>query len=441
MKLSQAVYATCIAMFAAVTPAAAGIEPVTGDPVLFWHEQFLSATTGPPPVVGRHAAMLGVAIHDAVNGTLGRPNYGYTGSLEKNGGDTRAATSVAAHRILVTLYPSKQAQLDQALSDSLALIAAGPAKTNGVAYGAAIAAKVLDIRSSDGANAVVPYTPSGLPGRWAPTPPGNAPFAFTQLGSVTPWLLTSNSQLRPGAPPSLGSAEYAAAFNEVKDIGALASASRTADQTAAATFWATTPFSPWIRAAIDRAQISGNSVLENATLMAQLSVATHDAFIATWDAKLHYDFWRPLTAIRAADTDGNPDTLIDAAWNSWLINPPYAAYSSGLSAVSGAGARILSNTFGGSDAFCLTYSVERCWTGFEAAADESAMSRLWGGIHFRFDNDAGLAVGRNSAAWTQSARAFNAVPEPTTWVMMIAWFGLIGAVARQRRASMLPREA
>lgn len=437
MQLSHTLLAAGIATVAAVNPVAAAVEPVDGDPVLFWHEQFLAATAGPPPIVGRHAAMLGVAIHDAVNGTLGRPNYGYTGSLVTNGGDTRAAASVAAHGILVALYPTKQAQLDQALADSLALVAAGQAKTDGVAYGAAIAATVLDIRSTDGANAVVPYTPSGLPGRWATTPPANAPFAFTQLGSVDPWLLTSNSQLRPGAPPTLDSAAYAAAFNEVKDIGAAGSISRTADQTAAATFWAATPFSPWVRAAIDRAQTSDNSVLENAVLMAQLSVATHDALIGTWEAKLYYDYWRPITAIQAADTDGNADTAADAAWNSWLVNPPYAAYSSGLSAVAGAGSAILSATFGGNDAFCLTYAVERCWTGFDAAADEAALSRLWGGIHFRFDNDAGLALGRGAAAWTQSANAFNAVPEPAAWIMLIAGFGFVGHAARRRRALAL----
>lgn len=431
---------TAVALLATATPALA--VPVNGDPVLFWHEQFLSVLAGPPPVLGRQQAMLGVAVHDAVNGALGRPNFGYTGSIETAGGDVRAATSSAAHAILTTFYASgpKRDQLDAALAASLALVPDGAAKTAGIAYGAKIAGEVVALRANDGSSAVVPYTPSGLPGGWKPTPPASAPFAFTQLATTDPWLLNTQSQLRPVAPPTLDSAAYADAFNEVKDIGAAGSVLRSADQTAAATWWATTHSALWIRAGIDMAESSGSSTLENAVTFARLGVATYDAFIATWDAKIHYDLWRPITAIREADTDGNAGTAQDGGWNSLLTNPAYAAYSSGLSALAGAGSRTLAESFGDTTAFCITYAQQRCWTSLSAAAEEGAMSRLWGGIHFRFDNDAGLALGRGSAEWAMAQNTFAAVPEPASWAMLITGFGLVGAIARRRRnAVSLPR--
>jgi hypothetical protein len=415
-------------------PAAAAVEPVTGDPALYWHEVINTVLTGSPVTTSRHAAMASVAIHDAINASLGRPNFGYLGSLNADGGDTRAAASTAAHNVLITLYPARAADLDAALAASLALVPDGPAKTKGIATGVTVASAVIARRTGDGSTAVVSYTPSGEIGRWAPTPPGFAAGVFPQWGGVDPWLMTSGDQFRSAAPPALNSAAYTAAFDEVKDIGASGSLTRTADQSASAVFWAgASGVGPWIRAAIDVAQGSGNSTLENASVLAQMLVAGADATIGIFDAKYHYDYWRPVTAIRAGDADGNPDTVGDAGWSSFITTPPHPSYISGHSGQAGAASVVLAAAFGNETAFCLTWAGNsRCWDSFSLAAEDAANSRLWGGIHWRFDNEAGLALGRAVGDWTLGSNAFNAVPEPATWAMMILGFGVVGLAARRR---------
>ncbi len=297
-----------------------------------------------------------------------------------------------------------------------------------------MAAATIARRANDGSFDVVPYTASGLPGRWAQTLPGPPTPVNQQQATVDPWVMTSNDQFRSGPPPTLTSLEYTAAFNEVKAIGAATSATRTEDQTAAALFWeAATGPGPFIRVAIDLAPGRGLSTIENAALLARLTTAGGDAAIAAWDDKVLYDYWRPVTAIRGAASDGNPDTTADGSWTSLINAPPHQSYISAHAIVSGAMTTILGDTFGDATSFCVSAGAyNRCWSSFSGAGLDSASSRLWGGIHWRFDNEAGLYAGRQLGQFVWDSRVFDAVPEPSGWVMLIAGFGLVGAVLRKR---------
>lgn len=429
-------YLTTAALIALATPATAAV-PVSGDVVLYWNQILNTGLTGSPTVQSRGFAMVDVAIHDAVNAALGGPNKSYLGAIANPGGDVRAAASVAARNVLVALNPGKTAEFDAALASNLALIPDGAAKTNGIATGTLMAAATIALRSGDGSTNVVNYTPSGLIGRWAPTPPANTAASLPQWGGVTPWLITSGNQFRSGPPPALGNAEYTAAFNEVKDIGAFGSTTRSAEQTASAVFWnGAAGDGPWVQAAIDASVASGKSTLQNASIFALLTTSAADAAIATWDSKYYFDYWRPITAIRAGDVDGNPLTIGDPNWLSLINAPPHPSYISAHSAVAGASADILATSFGNAFNFCGTFSGNtRCWTSFSDAKDDAANSRLWGGIHWRFDNEAGLAVGQGIANYALHTGAFAAVPELNSWAMVTCGLGLIGAFLRRRKTA------
>ncbi len=413
-------------------PAAAAPVPVSGDPVLYWNQLLVQTLFGPPEPTGRAYAIVDTAIHDAVNATVGYKNRNYLGHLVSAGGDTRAAASVAAHNALVALDPGNAATYDAALTASLALVPNGTAKTKGIATGGAYAAAALANRASDGSFANVPYTPTGLPGHWAPTPPIFIPAVDSQWGASTPWLLASGDQFRPGPPPALTSAEYTAAFNASKEIGSATSGSRTADQTFSANFWAAdTGGAPWAQAAIAGSQAQGLTTLQNAQLFARLSVAQADAIISVFNTKYYHDFWRPVTAIQLADTDGNPATDADPAWQPLLFTPPFPSYTSAHAENAGAAAAILNSVFGTSTGFCLTDVVgDRCWSSYDAAALDAANSRIWGGIHWSFDGSAGLTSGYDVGRYALAQGAFAPVPEPAA----LALFGLGAAALVRLRA-------
>ncbi|GGE22474.1 hypothetical protein GCM10011529_31320 [Polymorphobacter glacialis] len=262
-----------------------------------------------------------------------------------------------------------------------------------------------------------------------------------QWGAMDPFLLASGDQFRPGAPPALGSEAYAAAYNEVREIGSATSLLRTADQSAAATYWVTATWpGPWLRAAIDASEASGNSMIDNAALFARMNVAMVDATVGIFDAKYTFDYWRPVTAIQNGDLDGNAATVQDAGWSSYVVTPPHPSYVSGHSAIASSAAAILSDAFGDAAPLCIGWaSLDRCWGSYTAAGEEAAMSRLWGGIHWRFDNEAGTVLGRSVADWTLGQTAFAAVPEPGSWVMLVVGFGLVGGVMRKRGAASAMR--
>lgn len=422
-----------MSVFVAQPAAAVGVD---GDPVLYWNQVFLGSLPF-NPAQQRDAAMLNIALHDAVNASLGSPNVPFLGGLSTSGGDTRAAASVAAHAVLVALQPGRTSEFNAALAASLALVPDGPAKTSGMATGSATAAALFADRAGDGQLAVVPYIPSGLPGRWAPTAPAFLPAVQPGLAVARPWLGASPDQFRAAAPPDIGSEVYAQAYNEVKLLGSATSLTRTADQTVSAQFWASAQGpGPWIRAAIDRADGQPRTVLENAVTFARLTTGVADAVIAIWDTKYHFDYWRPVTGIRAGESDGNDLTAGDPSWLPLIFTPPHPSYGSAHAAISGAASTILADAFGDQGDFCLiSLGVSRCWSSFSLAAQDSIDSRLWAGVHWRFDNEAGSAIGRSVAAWNLRSSTFGAVPEPATWAMMIVGFGAVGGFLRRRQAS------
>lgn len=405
---------------------------VTDDPILYWNDVAIGLFTGGPHIQTRGMAMLNIAMHDAVNRTYNGAGHYYSLGVPAPGGDVRAAASVAAHNVLVAVNPANAAAYDAALVASLALVGDGAAKANGMATGAAYANAILMARANDGSGASVSYTPGMLPGQWRPTPPGFAPAAATQWGGVTPFMLNTGSQFRPAAPPALDSAAYLAAYDEVKDIGSATSATRTADQTDSALFWDTSNGVTWTRIGLDALADDGKSTLENARVMAKMTTAIADSIIAGFDAKYTYNLWRPVTAIREGDNDGVAGTVGDAGWSPLFATPAHPSYPSTHSLQSGAASAVLLSLIA-DQAFCNTIGADtRCFGGIGLAAQDAANSRLWGGIHFRFDNEIGLSTGQAIGQWALAQDAFNAVPEPASWALMIAGFGLAGAALRRR---------
>lgn len=380
---------------------------MAGDMVIQWNETALQAIrvgNVAPPIASRALAILHTAIFDAVN-SIDRSRSAYLGSLAALRTTSKeAAVASAAHTVLLALFPAQQATLSQKFSQSLASVADGPSETAGVALGKQIGAMAVAARANDGASKSITYTAGSQPGDWQPTPPANASALLPQWPQVKPWAMKSAQQFSPRNPPTLSSARYTTAFQEVKVLGDINSATRTADQTNIAKFWAngagtaTPPGHLNILASVVSQQ-RGVSLTENARLFAMLNVALADAAIMAWDSKYATEFWRPITAIRAADSDGNAATTQDASWTPLLTTPPFPSYVSGHASFSGAAAAALKSFFGSDQVtFTLTSEVPsvpaRTFTSFSQAAQESADSRIYGGIHWRFDNEDGLAAGR-----------------------------------------------
>jgi hypothetical protein len=347
-----------------------------------------------------------------------------------------AAAAQAAHRALSSLFPANQATYDGALATSLSVVPDGPGKIAGISLGNSVADAIIALRANDHSDDVVPYTPQTAVGRWVPTPPGLAPALLPQWPMVTPWAMTSGAQFRdPDGPPALDGPEYTAAFNEVKEIGSATSTTRTADQTAISEFWAdnpgtATPPGHWNVIAQTVAAAQGNTLEENARLFALLGITAADAAICSWDNKYATDHWRPVTAIRNADQDGNPATQADPNWTSYIPTPPFPTYTSGHSTFSGASAAVLADFFG-TDNITFTTSTEeyvladRTFNTFSEAATEAMNSRLYGGIHWRYDNEDGLAGGMALGHYVFDTQ-LQPIPEPSTCVLLA--LGLIGCV-------------
>jgi hypothetical protein len=379
---------------------------MAADMVLHWNEVLLDAVRvdrTAPPRAARAMAIVHAAIYDAVNAIERTHEVYAVDAFALPGTSAEAAVAAAAHATLASLFPAQAGTFAAELTASLATIADGAAEDQGVALGEDVAAQTLALRANDGSGTSVPYTPGTDPGDWQPTPPAGAPALLPQWGDVTPFAMTSGSQFSPDKIPALTSNQYTKAFNEVKSLGSATSTTRTADQTNIALFWANgagtaTPAGHLNMMATIVAEAKGNTLAENARLFAMLNVAMADAAIMAWDAKFDTDFWRPVTGIRAADTDGNPNTIADAAWTPLIVTPPFPTYVSGHSSFSGAAAAVLKNFFG-RDKIAFTLPSEdpavpdRSFTSFSHAAQESADSRLFGGIHWRFDNEDGLSAG------------------------------------------------
>lgn len=385
---------------------------VFGDVVLDWNDTLLDAVRAdrtPPPKAARGMAMVQIAVFDAVNAIQG----GYESYLDielnpDDGASAEAAACVAAHDVLLALYPAQAETFATLLTARLdALDASDAAIESGREIGVATAAAIVAARADDGSADTVTYTPGIEPGDWQPTPAAFADPVLPQWPFVTAFCLPDVAALRRGGPPPLDSVEYTTTFNETKSIGSKTSTTRTADQTEIAFFWAdgggtATPPGHWFQIARDISNQRGLTLIENARLFALMGMAVCDAGICAWDNKYFYGDWRPITAIRAADSDGNDDTEADAAWEPLISTPPFPSYTSGHSTFSGAGSKILSLFLESDEISFSTTSddfpgVTRSFTRLSQAANEGGRSRIYGGIHWEYDNQDGLATGRELA--------------------------------------------
>jgi hypothetical protein len=319
-----------------------------------------------------------------------------------------AAAAAAAHRLLLHYFPASQARLDAALAASLGGVTDGAAEQQGVRYGERAADRIIELRTNDGRNGSLTFDTPPAPGVWRPTPPTFTPFFEPWLSQVRPMMLLSPSQLRPPPEPPMTSETYAADFNEVKELGAKASASRTPTQTETAWFMANTGVVAFQVALRDVATRHGLDISDTARLFAAVDMGFADSVIAIWDAKFHYGFWRPITAIQLADQDGNAATVQDPTWEPLLVTPPYPDYPSGLCSIVGVLSRVLSRMLGGGRVDLNVTSIAApppaapVTRHYELASDlnrDVIDARVWGGIHFRTADVVSSGIGTRIGDW------------------------------------------
>lgn len=375
--------------------------------VAAWNEQALRsirASSTPPPKASRILAILHASIHDAYNGIAGTyQQYYVTTGLPGPNASKEAAVAVAAHDVLAAAFPARVDEFDSEMAAQLGQVPNGALKTAGMNFGRAVAVAIMTSRASDGASSVVTYSAAPAPGVWRPTPGAFAAALLPQWGNVVPFGITDAARYVPAAPPALNSSQYRFDFDQVKALGSAASTVRTPDQTIIARFWAngagtSTPPGHWNQIARIVVRQLGMGVADEARLFALLNIAMADAAIVAWKTKYQYNYWRPITAIREAASDGNPATSADPTWTPLLATPPFPEYVSGHSTFSGAAAMVLERVTGQRNfSFVATSDdapgISRPYPDFRTAAAESGMSRIYGGIHFWSANEQGLKAG------------------------------------------------
>ncbi len=414
MKIDIHLFSRLKMLSAGALAGIAGLSPCRADVVTDWNVELISAirsTSQNPPKASRQMAMLHLAIFDAVNGIQRTHTPYHVSALAPVGASKAAAVSAAAKTIIDALYAGAghannatvRANAQARYDADLAAIPDGASETDGVTWGTGVGNAMLSLRAADHSTDVVAYTVPPAPGIWRPTPPANAAALLPNWPIVTPFGLASGNQIRPQMPPALTGSAYAVEWALTKDYGSSTSTLRTLDQSEIALFWADgggteTPPGHWMRIARTVSAAQGLSLEQNARLFALLGMSVADAAIACWDCKYAINYWRPITAIREADTDNNPATTADPAWNSFIGTPPFPEYTSGHSTFSRSAATVLGKFFG-TDAISFSIgsdglpSVTRTFPGFSAAADESGISRIYGGIHFQSGNIAGQSCG------------------------------------------------
>jgi hypothetical protein len=392
----------------AIVGCAFGTSAARADTVTEWNAIMQATVTAPPTnpfYQTRAGAIVQLAVFEAVNAITGdyQPYLGIIDAPSWASPD--AAAIAAAHRTLVTLRPDQAATLDDLLAASLAAIPDGPAKDAGIAIGEDAADAMLLIRAGDGWDAVVPYTPGTNPGDWQPTPPAFAPAFLPGWGQMTPFGLRSNSQFRAPPPPALRSARYARAYNEVMLLGRIDSPLRPQDRTDVARFYGvSSTVQVWNSAARQVSAAQGLSLSENARIFALLGMVQADASISVFETKYHYNFWRPVTAIRNGDLDGNKKTVADPDWLPLIATPAFPSYVSAHATLSGAARRVLEQAFGkrGHDITLTTPSLPAIvldYSAFDQITDDIDDARIYGGIHFRFDQEVGARQGRQVGSY------------------------------------------
>lgn len=388
--------------------ASARNSKMSGAIVIAWNKALVHIvqTPGAQPATvhpTRSFAILHAAMYDAVVSiSQNAPPY-LVAVPASHQARSDAAAATAGHDTLAALYPGMKGALDQQLASELAAIPEGAGKQQGIQVGQAVAARLIALRADDGSGGVPPpFIPGTQPGDYRPTPPNFPAPVFTTWGDVKPFVLDNAAQFRPGPPPTLTSTAYAAALNEVKSLGQDSSTTRTADQTVIAKFWAGPIWITWNEIAEHAALVHHTSLENTARLFMALNLSFADSAIGMYDAKYQYQLWRPITAIRLADTDGNPATVGDPTWNALAVTAADPSYPGAHSTISSAGATVLSAYFGTHDSVQVTSDVlpsagVRTFTSYEAVATEAGLSRIYAGQHTRIDHEAGLELGRDIA--------------------------------------------
>lgn len=371
----------------------AGVVPnANADVITDWNikagEIVTESKLGTPPAI-RAMAIVQTSVYEAVNATA-------------PGASVDAAVAAANRATLTKLMPSQQASIDAAYQAALAQIADGPAKTAGIAVGEQAAAAVLARRADDGALPAESHRPHTTAGTYVPT----ATPAVTQWSQRKPWLMASAAQFRPGPPPALTSDAWARDYNEVKSFGAKNSTRRSAEQTEIARFWEYSLPAIYHGVVRSVAQVPGRDMTQNARMFAAVAQAMDDAMISVFEAKYHYNFWRPATAIRNGDIDGNDATQREASWTSFIDAPMHPEYPSAHSILAAAVGTVLKAEIGKGPMPVLTTTsptakgASRRWTNLDDFTREVGDARIYEGIHYRTSTDVGIAMGKQIGALT-----------------------------------------
>jgi hypothetical protein len=391
------------------TPGDSAPQPV--NPVLQWNRILLVIvrTPGAQPATihpTRSFAIMHAAIYDAVN-AIDRTHRPYLAHLTDASkfASQDAAAGAAAHDVLVALYPTFKTALDADLQQSLAQIPNGDGKAEGIRVGQNVAQNILALRSKDGSNALpLPFAFGDAPGDYQSTPPNFPPQPqFTHWSRVTPFALRRANQFRPGPPPTLTSERYSDAFNQVKSLGIVNSTTATDDEKLTGLFWGGAIQNYWNEITQTASLAHNLTTAQSARLFALLNLSLADSVIAFYDAKYTYNFWRPVTAIRAANTVDNLEILADPNWLPQAVKTaPDPSYPGAHAVISAAGAEVLISFFE-RDRFKLDVTsevlpgVDRSFTSFSAASEEATLSRIFAGQHFHFDLTSGQRLGREVA--------------------------------------------
>jgi hypothetical protein len=410
----------CQVVLLGMVALASAAQPVRADAVVDWNEITVAAVTAgrPGPIGVVDIALVHVAVHDAVQAMEQRfePYHAEIDipKPDRMKGHPSAAVAAAAHDVLIGMYPAQAASLDTTYFNYLANngLTGDPA----ILIGQQVAARILPLRRTNPNPLPPPFLGGTGVGVWRPTnsllgnPPSPAPFAAMAaawMADFDPFTLTSPTRFRAPPPPALTSELYARDYNEVRELGALVSATRTAEQTDLAYFYSDATPTQWNRALRGIANRYSRRTGDSARLFALASLATADAIITSWDSKRYYAFWRPVTAIHEGETDGNPATPGDPMWQSLINNPNYPDYTSGANNVTGAMTRTLELFFGSDKVVFdvtslapLAVKKTRTYYRFSDAARDVVDARVYLGIHFRFADVAARDQGRRVADWT-----------------------------------------
>lgn len=390
-------------LIALVIFSLAGAGAVFADEVTDWNQHTINhiqTTKASSIATMRILAVEQAAVFDAVNGIERRFAHIYVKPQGPHQASSRAAAIQAAYATLIRFFPGQKAELDAQRESSLEALA-GESEVQirqGIKWGQKVADEILALRCGDGFDALfAPFTGGAAPGLWRPTPSANLAAQTPELARMTPFVMTSPGQFRPAGPRALTSAQYAADLNEVKTLGRDTGSTRTGEQTQIGLFWGDNNQIHWNRIALYVVAQRSDSLADNARLFALLNLAAADATIVAWDAKYHYNHWRPISAIRLADTDGNDATTLDATWTPLQTTPNHQEYVSGHSTISGAASQVLTALLGDNVTFThgsdTLPGVTRTHLSFATAAEEANESRIYTGAHFRSSCNDGQGAG------------------------------------------------